>query len=90
MISTNKHKPTEKEKNDELIDSPAKRIKTQTDSFMDKQKQDQKQIQPPQKICAHMCEKKRRRCKFSAVRGSDFCVEHIAYNKQVGVGSIIH
>lgn len=35
------------------------------------------------RICKHMCEKKRRQCKFNAIRNSDFCVEHVAYNTQV-------
>lgn len=36
-----------------------------------------------QKICKHFCEKKKRQCKFIAIKNSDFCVEHIAFNNQV-------
>lgn len=35
------------------------------------------------KICKHVCEKKKRRCKFNAIRNSDYCVEHLAFNEQV-------
>ena len=35
------------------------------------------------RICKHVCEKKRRRCKFNAIRNSDYCVEHLAFNEQV-------
>jgi hypothetical protein len=35
------------------------------------------------KICKHICEKKKRQCKFNAIRNCDYCVEHLAFNEQV-------
>lgn len=35
------------------------------------------------KICIHICEKKKRRCKFNAIRNSNYCVEHLPINQQV-------
>jgi hypothetical protein len=35
------------------------------------------------RICIHICEKKKRQCKFNAIKNSDYCVEHLAFNKQV-------
>ena len=39
--------------------------------------------QQKQKICIHICEKKKRQCKFSVLKNSDYCVEHLAFNQQV-------
>jgi hypothetical protein len=61
--------------------NPAKKMKTEDSKLGEKVLT--KNPQPEQVICKHTCEKKRRRCKFSAMRGSEFCVEHAAYNKQV-------
>jgi hypothetical protein len=66
---------------DEVKESnPAKKIKTE-----DNRQNTETQIQL---ICKHFCEKKRRRCKFSVMRGSEYCVEHAAYNDQVTINSI--
>ena len=35
------------------------------------------------RICKHICEKKKRQCKFSALKNCDYCVEHLAFNKEV-------
>ncbi len=35
------------------------------------------------RICIHICEKKKRQCKFNAIKNSQYCVEHLAFNKQV-------
>ena len=35
------------------------------------------------RICKHVCEKKKRQCKFNAIRNCDYCVEHLAFNQQV-------
>ena len=35
------------------------------------------------RICVHICEKKKRQCKFNAIKNSDYCVEHLAFNQQV-------
>lgn len=40
------------------------------------------------RICKHICEKKKRRCKFNAIRNSDYCVEHLAFNQQVKINKI--
>lgn len=34
------------------------------------------------KICKHVLEKKKRRCKFNALRNLDYCVAHLAFNDQ--------
>ncbi|CAF0713104.1 unnamed protein product [Brachionus calyciflorus] len=34
------------------------------------------------RICKHICEKKKRQCKFSALKNCDYCVEHLAFNKE--------
>lgn len=34
------------------------------------------------RICVHRCEKKNRQCKFNSIKGSDYCVEHLAFNTQ--------
>lgn len=34
------------------------------------------------KICKHICEKKKRRCKFTVLKNSDYCLEHLAFNKE--------
>ena len=39
------------------------------------------------RLCKHICDKKKRQCKFSALRNSDYCVEHLAYNDQVNLKS---
>ncbi len=35
------------------------------------------------RICIHICEKKKRQCKFNAIKNSVYCVEHLAFNQQV-------
>ncbi|RMZ99446.1 hypothetical protein BpHYR1_034103 [Brachionus plicatilis] len=35
------------------------------------------------RICKHICQKKKRQCKLSALKNTDFCVEHLAFNNQV-------
>jgi hypothetical protein len=83
-------KQIQETKNEKLADSdndnennPKKKMKTDDNQVADQNLAPNKQ--PEQIICKHICEKKRRRCKFSAMRGSEFCVEHAAYNKQVSI-----
>lgn len=54
-------------------------ISKNTDTFADDKNCEKNKI----KICKHICEKKKRRCKFNAIRNSDYCVEHLAFNQQV-------
>ena len=35
------------------------------------------------KLCIHFCEKKKRRCKFNALKGCDFCTWHDSFNLKV-------
>ena len=42
------------------------------------------------RICKHICEKKRRRCKFNAIRNCDYCVEHLAFNDQVSLFGVYY
>ena len=37
------------------------------------------------RICKHVLEKKKRRCKFNALRNLDYCVAHLAFNDQVRI-----
>jgi hypothetical protein len=41
------------------------------------------------KICKHILEKKKRRCKFNALRNLDYCVAHLAFNDQVTLLKIL-
>jgi tRNA:m4X modification enzyme len=34
------------------------------------------------RICKHICEKKKRQCKFTCLKDLEFCVEHVAFNEQ--------
>lgn len=58
----------------------------QTTTIVDIQNFDENQdenITDKIKICIHICEKKKRRCKFNAIRNSNYCVEHLPINQQV-------
>jgi hypothetical protein len=46
------------------------------------QAQNAKQSVGPKK-CIHICEKKKRQCKFIAMRGTDYCIEHLSFSSQV-------
>ena len=35
------------------------------------------------KICVHFCEKKKRRCKFNALKNCDYCTWHDSFNTKV-------
>ena len=54
-------------------------ISKNTNNFSDDENSETNKI----RICKHICEKKKRRCKFNAIRNSDYCVEHLAFNQQV-------
>lgn len=54
-------------------------ISKKTNNFSDDENFETNKI----RICKHICEKKKRRCKFNAIRNSDYCVEHLAFNQQV-------
>ncbi len=42
------------------------------------------------KICKHILEKKKRRCKFNALRGLEYCVAHLAFNDQVIISQNVY
>ena len=55
---------------EEREESEAKKLKTEDVST------------PEIRICKHILEKKKRRCKFNALKNLDYCVAHLAFNPQ--------
>ncbi len=64
---------------DKNEESAPKKPKLSTDQSNVNENEQNKEI----RICKHVLEKKKRRCKFNALRNLDYCVAHLAFNDQV-------
>ena len=64
-------------------ETPAKKARTDEVNAKTSESSVVKKNEQKHRPCKHICEIKRRQCKLSAVRGSDYCIEHIALNQQV-------
>lgn len=71
---------TTPDNSDKSEESAPKKVKLSSDQS-NANEEEVKEI----RICKHVLEKKKRRCKFNALRNLDYCVAHLAFNDQVTI-----